>query len=170
MLMANVTDSLRNHVASAFAAHGVSADRVELVNRRPLDQYLALISTVDIALDPFPFVGHTTTCDCLWQGVPVVTLAGKSYASRFGGTALVNLGRQDLIAKTRGQYVEIAAHLARDLDRLEWLRARLRGEMLRSPLLDAPGFTRNLEAAYQQMWVRWCQSSSGTKVSNRSDV
>ena len=170
VLMANVTDSLRNHVASAFAAHGVSADRVELVNRRPLDQYLALISTVDIALDPFPFVGHTTTCDCLWQGVPVVTLAGKSYASRFGGTALVNLGRQDLIAKTRGQYVEIAAHLARDLDRLEWLRARLRGEMLRSPLLDAPGFTRNLEAAYQQMWVRWCQSSSGTKVSNRSDV
>ncbi len=161
VLMAHVTDSLRNHVSSAFEYHGVRAERLELASRRPLDQYLALISSVDIALDPFPFVGHTTTCDCLWQGVPVVTLAGKSYASRFGGTALLNLGLQDLIAQSREEYVEIAARLASDLDRLEQLRAGLRNQMLHSPLLDAQGFTRNLEAAYRQMWVRWCQPSSG---------
>ena len=160
VLLAPVTPSLRRQVGLAFERHGVSAERVELASRRPRGEYLKLIGRVDIALDPFPFNGHTTTCDCLWQGVPVVTLAGETYVSRYGGSALLNLGMQDLIASTREQYVAIARGLATDVDRLQGLRAGLRARMLASPLVDAAGFTRNLEAAYRRMWVDWCAKQS----------
>ena len=160
VLLAPVTPSLRRQVGLAFERHGVSAERVELASRRPRGEYLKLIGRVDIALDPFPFNGHTTTCDCLWQGVPVVTLAGETYVSRYGGSALLNLGMQDLIASTREQYVAIARGLATDVERLQGLRAGLRARMLASPLVDAAGFTRNLEAAYRRMWVDWCAKQS----------
>ena len=159
VLLAHATPWLEHYVAESFERHGVDAGRVELTSQRPHQQYLALISQVDLALDPFPFNGHTTTCDCLWQGVPVVMMAGRTYASRFGSTALVNLGLGDLIADTTTQYVEIAARLAGDLQRLTDLRAGLRSRMTESPLLDAQGFTRHLEAAYREMWAMWCGGS-----------
>ncbi len=160
VFLAHATPWLAAHVRDALARHGIAADRVELASRRPHAEYLALISTVDVALDAFPFNGHTTTCDCLWQGVPVVMLAGKTYVSRFGSSALVNLDLQEWIATTPQQYVETAAHLASDLSRLAELRAGLRERMAASPILDAGGFTRNLEAAYREMWQAWCSSSS----------
>ena len=126
------------------------------VGRQPQEEYFRLLARVDIGLDPFPFNGHTTTCDCLWMGVPVVMLAGATYASRFGGSALVNLGLESLIAGSQTQYVEIAIQLASDSAALETLRADLRPRMSRSPLVDGVGFTRNLEAAYREMWARWC--------------
>jgi len=156
VLMVHVTDSLREYVVNIFQANAVSAGRLEFANRRPLAQYLELISSVDIALDPFPFVGHTTTCDCVWQGVPVVTLAGETYVSRFGGSALVSMGLQQWIAQSREEYVEIAARLAGDLDRLAELRAGLRQRMASSRLVDGVAFTRNLETEYRRMWAAWC--------------
>jgi predicted O-linked N-acetylglucosamine transferase (SPINDLY family) len=160
VLLAPVTAALRKYVCRAFERQGVNPERVELAGRRSRGEYLKLINRVDIALDPFPFNGHTTTCDCLWQGVPLVTLAGPTYASRFGGSALVNLGLRDLIAGSREQYVDVARGLAANLDRLKGLRGSLRGMMLDSPLLDAQGFTRNLEAAYRRMWGDWCARPS----------
>lgn len=160
MLLAFVTPWLQGHVAEVFERHGVDPGRVELAGRRAHPEYLRLISQVDAALDSFPFNGHTTTCDCLWQGVPVVTRAGGVYASRFGSTAHVNLQLQDLIASTREEYVEIAAALAGDLPRLGRLRASLRSTMLDSALLDAEGFSRHLEAAYRDMWIGWCHGGN----------
>jgi len=86
----------------------------------------------------------------------VVVLAGETYVSRFGASALVNLTMPELIATSTEQYIETAVQLAGDLERLQTLREGLRGRMLASPLLDAAGFARNLEAAYRQMWTRWC--------------
>lgn len=156
ILLANVSTSLRRRVMDSFERAGVSGDRVELTNRQPYEEYLRLIQSADIVLDPFPFNGHTTTCDALWMGVPVIMLAGRTYASRFGGSALVNLELDDMIAATPTEYVEIAERLAADLDRLRLLRAGLRPAIAKSPILDAAGFTRNLEDAYRQMWRRWC--------------
>jgi predicted O-linked N-acetylglucosamine transferase (SPINDLY family) len=108
-------------------------------------------------LDAFPWNGHTTICDALWMGVPSVVREGTTYASRIGGTPLINLDLGDLIARTRDDYVRIAAELAGDLPRLAHLRGRLRGQMVESPLMDAAGFVRNMEEAYRQMWHAWCR-------------
>jgi predicted O-linked N-acetylglucosamine transferase (SPINDLY family) len=144
------------------AARGIDPSRIELFDKCASADYLRLQQRADIALDPFPFNGHTTTCDSIWMGLPVVMLEGDMYASRFGGSVLANVGLEDLIARTPSQYVDIAVALASDLDRLIDLRRNLRGRMAASPLLDHQGFTRNLESAYRQMWLDWCATRQKT--------
>jgi predicted O-linked N-acetylglucosamine transferase (SPINDLY family) len=161
LVLAHVTPGLERYVRDAFERERIAGERIALARCCPHDAYLKLIAGVDIALDPFPFNGHTTTCDCLWQGVPVVSWAGTTYVSRFGSSALMNLGLEELVSGSRDAYVEIAAALAEDRSQLVHLRKELRGRMLRSPILDAQAFTRELEAAYRETWTRWC-AKSGT--------
>jgi predicted O-linked N-acetylglucosamine transferase (SPINDLY family) len=156
VVVAHSTPWLSHYVSEIFERRGVDPRRVELTRRRPHEEYLKLIADVDVALDAFPFNGHTTTCNSLWQGVPVVMMLGQTYASRFGSTALVNLGLAELLAETQDQYVEIARSLAGDLEKLGELRAGLRARMRASPLLDAQGFARHVETAYRGMWHQWC--------------
>jgi protein O-GlcNAc transferase len=156
LVLADPSDAALARMRSVLSAHGVASERLEFVGKRPRGEYLQLHEQVDIALDTFPFNGHTTVCEALWMGVPVIVMAGETYVSRFGGSALVNLDLQDLIATSPAGYIESAVQLAGDLDRLQALRATLRQRMQVSPLLDAAGFTRNLEAVYRQMWTRWC--------------
>src|SRR5262249_46176905 len=147
---------LRKHLRETFQRHGVAPERLELTGWRPRREYLELINRADIALDPFPFNGHTTTCDCLWQGGPGVTLSGNSFVTPFGASALATLGLNELIAHSAEEYIEIAVNLAQDLPRLTQLRESLRQKMERSPLLSFHEFTRNLEAVYRRMWTDWC--------------
>jgi protein O-GlcNAc transferase len=142
-----------------FAAVGIGEDRLDLrgwIATR--DSHLELYGEIDIALDTYPYQGTTTTCEALWMGVPVVTLAGTSHRSRVGVSILSNLGLAELIAGDPEQYVRLAVDLANDLPRLTEIRAGLRERMLRSPLTDAPRFARNVELAYRQMWRSWCES------------
>ena len=139
-----------------FASHGVSAERVEFTGYLPTAEYLRAYDRIDIGLDPFPLGGGTTTCDALWMGVPVVSLAGETAVGRGGLSILSNLGLAELVARDAGSYVEIAVELARDRSRLAGLRAGLRERMRASPLLDAPRFARNVEAVYRLLWERWC--------------
>jgi predicted O-linked N-acetylglucosamine transferase (SPINDLY family) len=157
VILADMAASLRARLVETFARHGIAAERLELVHRLPRAQYLELINRVDIALDPFPFNGHTTTCDCLWQGVPVVTLAGHTYVSRFGSSAHRVLGLTSLVAQQPEQYVDIAVSLAGDLSGLGAMRAQLRERMRTSALLDFRGFTSNLEAEYRRMWREYIE-------------
>ena len=115
VILADMVDSLRQYIARTLTRHGVDIAQIELVNRTPRDGYLRLINRLDIALDPFPFNGHTTTCDCLWQGVPVVTLSGDSYVSRFGSSGLMSLGLEQLVVDSVEQDIDAAARLAADL-------------------------------------------------------
>jgi predicted O-linked N-acetylglucosamine transferase (SPINDLY family) len=148
--------SLEQRLHQTFADLGVAAERLELVDRLPRPRYLELISRLDVALDPFPFNGHTTTCDCLWQGVPVITLSGSTYASRFGGSGLATLGLHELVTHSRADYIAAAIELAGDRQRLQEYRATLRNRMAASPLVDFRGFTQCLEQAYRRMWRTWC--------------
>jgi protein O-GlcNAc transferase len=148
---------LEEHLKAGAGRYGIDPGRIEMCEKRPRVDYLKLIAETDIALDPFPFNGHTTTCDTIWQGVPVVMLMGQTYASRFGGSVLANVGLEGLMAGSVDQYVDAAVELAEDRARLVELRAGLRPAMAASPLLDFAGFTRNLEHAYRQMWITWCQ-------------
>jgi predicted O-linked N-acetylglucosamine transferase (SPINDLY family) len=139
-----------------FGQHGIDRARLELLGRRPRDRYLALYQEMDIALDPFPYNGGVTTCDALWMGVPVVTLAGESYVSRQGVALLSNLGLDDWVAGAPDAYVDIATRWAHDVEGLGRLRAGLRERMTNSPLTDGLRFTRFLAEAYRWMWQRWC--------------
>ncbi|MBI3839169.1 MAG: tetratricopeptide repeat protein [Planctomycetia bacterium] len=151
---------LERHLHESAEQRGIDPKRVELCNRVPTAEYLRLVSQADIALDSFPFNGHTTTCDSIWMGVPVVVLEGNTYASRFGGSVLANVGLGHLITRTVEQYVDAAAELAANIDRLADLRRELRPSMADSALLDSWGFTRHLERVYRQMWLKWCGSST----------
>jgi predicted O-linked N-acetylglucosamine transferase (SPINDLY family) len=144
-------------VRGRFAGKGISPDRLEFPGRQPWPQYVRTYGRIDIALDPFPWGGGITTCDALWMGVPVVSLVGRTAVGRGGASILTNVGVQELVARTPEQYVQIATDLAGDLPRLAELRRTLRGRMEASPLMDAPRFARNVEAAYRQMWRNWCQ-------------
>lgn len=140
-----------------FSHHGIEPDRLELLGRIPgRAAHLDVYNRVDIALDTFPYNGTTTTCEALWMGVPVVTLEGNRHAGRVGVSLLTQVGLTDLIAKTQEDYVNIAVRLASELPKLASLRADLRQQMAASALCDGVQFTRDLEAAYREMWWKWC--------------
>jgi predicted O-linked N-acetylglucosamine transferase (SPINDLY family) len=148
--------SHRQRTLEALEREGVGARRVEFLEHRPRPQYLELYHRLDIVLDTAPYNGHTTSLDALWMGVPVVSLAGNAPVSRAGLSQLSNLGLPKLAAHSEEDYVRIAVELAGDLPRLLGLRRSLRERMKNSVLMDAPRFTRNVEAAYRSMWQTWC--------------
>lgn len=137
-------------VRALIERHGLPVERVELVGgSRHLEDYLRAISAVDIALDPVPFTGGFTTIDCLWMGVPVVTLAGPTLASRFGWSNMARIDLPELVAHDEAAYVDIAVKLAQDAGRVSGLRAGLRERLARSSLMDFGRHARELEAAYR---------------------
>jgi predicted O-linked N-acetylglucosamine transferase (SPINDLY family) len=144
----------RDSVARIFADEGIDAGqggRLELREYVEFPEYIAMYKDVDIVLDTFPFNGHTTTCQALWMGVPVVTLAGNVSRSRMGASVLGTIGLGELVAQSQDEYVRIATELANDLPRLAAMRSTLRQRVAQSPILDCAGFTRALEAAYTEM-------------------
>ena len=145
-------------VLAAFGRHGIEPPRVTLLGKQPREAYFRLYHDVDICLDTFPFCGGNVTADALWMGVPVVTLAGKSWPSRQGVGMLIQAGLEDLVTQSPAAFVEAATRLAHDLPRLADLRAQLRDRVKRT-LGDVEGFTRQLEAAYRQMWHAYCAAS-----------
>ena len=126
-------------------------DRVAFVPFQSREGYLAVYRQIDIGLDTFPYNGHTTSLDGLWQGVPTVTLVGRTVVGRAGWSQLSNLGLTELAAATVPAFVATAVGLAGDLPRLWTLRRSLRDRMRQSPLCDATGFARGVEAAYRAM-------------------
>jgi protein O-GlcNAc transferase len=150
----------RDRVRDLLKQGEVDPARLKFVGWVPYYEYFKLYQQIDIGLDPFPCNGGTTTCNALWMGVPVVTLAGQTAVGRGGVSVLRNIGLPELIAETPLQYVQIATDLAKDLSRLAELRRTLRTRMLSSPLMDAPRFARNVESAYTQMWRNWCEAGN----------
>jgi len=151
----------RERLTRFFQARGIEPARLELHGFLPEARaHLALYGEMDLALDPFPYGGTTTTCDALWMGAPVVSLAGRIHAGRVGSSLLHAVGLGELVASDVEHYIRLAVALAADRDRLAQLRAGLRGRMQRSPLMDAAGFCRRLEAAYREMWHGWCSRAA----------
>jgi predicted O-linked N-acetylglucosamine transferase (SPINDLY family) len=136
-----------------LARRGVAGERLMLAPFTPTSAgHLAAYQAIDIALDPFPYNGTTTTCEALWMGVPVIALLGDRHSARVGASLLTRLGLEQLIARDPADYVERAVALAADPAALIELRQDLRPRFTASPLRDAAAFARSIEAAYRRMW------------------
>jgi predicted O-linked N-acetylglucosamine transferase (SPINDLY family) len=160
LLLLSTEGSHRQRPLEILRQAGVEGHRVEFVTPQPRQGYLELYHRMDVALDPFPYNGHTTTLDALWMGVPVVSLAGDTPVSRGGFGILGNLGLSELVAHSKDDYVRIAAELANDWKRLAQLRATLRGRMENSVLMNAPRFAAQIERAYRAMWQEWATNNA----------
>jgi len=150
------TATHRDRVRRALHEAGIEDARAGFVGLQSLADYLETYRLIDVALDTHPYGGGTTTCDALWMGVPVVSLAGRTAVSRAGSTLLANVGLERLVARTAEQYVELAAGLIRDTAALASLRSGLRERIESSPVMDAPRFARDMEAAFRAVWRAWC--------------
>ena len=152
----------RKILIDLFIENGVEHGRIELVSHIPsMFDHLQLYNRIDIGLDTFPYNGTTTTCEALWMGVPVITLAGKTHRSRVGTSLLSNVGLEDLIAETVEEYVEKGVSLANNVKKRKSIHRDLRSRMARSFLMDSARFTRSLERTYRWMFNEWI-GSSGT--------
>ncbi|MGZ5051293.1 MAG: O-linked N-acetylglucosamine transferase family protein [Methylobacter sp.] len=167
--------SIREQMMRFFADRGIEPGRISAFAKVSHNDFWKLHSEVDIALDPFPFGGGTTTCETLWLGVPLVTCTGKvggdfapRFASRMGYAFLNNLGLSELAAETVERYVEIAVNLANKPESLAVLRKTLRLRMANAPLTDEKRFVREMEEAYRTMWQQWCKQPS--KINNQRDI
>jgi protein O-GlcNAc transferase len=150
---------VRDRITRRFVEQGVEASRLALEGRTPGQlAHLARYAEVDIALDPFPYNGTTTTCEALWMGVPVIALEGDRHAARVSAGILRRVGLDPLVAGTPKQYQALALELARRPARLAELRASLRARLSSSPLLDRAGFARGVESAYRALWRAWCRA------------
>jgi predicted O-linked N-acetylglucosamine transferase (SPINDLY family) len=153
----NLQPARRLELLAAFAARGVAADRLDLRHELgPGQSHLDVYATIDVSLDVFPWCGHTTACESLWMGVPIVTLATDRHAGRMTASVLAAVGLNELIATTPAEYLAKVRSLAIELDRLAALRSTLRLRMRGSRLCDGAAWTRSLELAYRTMWHRWC--------------
>lgn len=142
-------ETTREKLVKSIESRGIDPTRVEVLPRvNGLAEHLAAYGRIDIALDPFPYNGTTTTCEALWMGVPVITLRGDRHSARVGASILTAVGLESLIAVSTEDYIDIASSLAADQSRLNELRNGLRSRVASSPLTDGRGFVEKLENAY----------------------
>ncbi len=156
LLLCTQQGSHRERATDFLSQRNISTERVLFVDFMKTLKYFCNYEPIDIALDPFPYGGGTTTCDALWMGVPVVCLAGPMAVGRGGVSILSQLGLTELLGQDTEEYIGIAVKLAHDQERLALLRTTLRERMKKSPLMDAPRFARNVETAFRTMWRKWC--------------
>ncbi len=142
--------------AATFARRGIPPDRLRMTDIVAAHDYFLLYQNVDVALDPFPYNGGTTTMDALYMGVPLVTIEGRWATARAGMTLLRTAGLSQWIAHTPAEYVRLAAGLAGDLPALAEWRRTLRGHLRASPLMDGPRFAADVERAFRRAWRHWC--------------
>jgi predicted O-linked N-acetylglucosamine transferase (SPINDLY family) len=153
--------AVRESVTEKLASSGITPDRTELLGFLPTTaEHLATYQRVHVALDPFPYNGTTTTCEALWMGVPVVSLAGDRHASRVGLSLLTAADHADWAVETPAAYIAKAIELANAPATLAQLRTTLRSDLKQSDLLNHPTQATRLESALRTTWQNWCTSQT----------
>ncbi|MEL7333468.1 MAG: tetratricopeptide repeat protein [Cyanobacteria bacterium J06560_2] len=145
------------HFKRQFVHYGTHPE--QLIFEGPtlkIEDFFQSYHSIDIALDPTPYNGGTTTCESLWMGVPVITLQGERFCSRMSHSLLHSVGLPELSTLTGAQYVKTAVALSNDLAQLQHIRQGLRSTMAASPLCQAKLSAQGLEKAYRQAWITFC--------------
>ena len=154
--------------AGLFAAQGIAPERLRLCGPSGLAEMMQDYGEIDIALDPTPYNGGTTTLQALWMGVPVVALAGGNFVSRMGASFMATLGWPDWVAADEAGYVAAAVALAQTLATLRAGRPALRARMLASPLCDIDAYVANFEVLLRRMWDQHRAGGSGRLLAARA--
>ncbi len=151
---------LRDKLLQGFEDEGVPGGRIEFSGFfTDPKAHFSLYRQVDLALDPFPYNGVTTTLEALWMGVPVLALQGRHSLARHGSAILGLLGLDSLIAQDPQEYVTKGASLASDPEGLRAVRTGLRARLAASPICDAPEFAQRMEALYRDLWTQACEKA-----------
>ena len=158
------SDEARAALVEAARARGVEPERLVFARALPLAEHLARLALADLFLDTFHYNAHTTCSDALWAGLPVLTLAGDTFASRVAASLLQTIGLPELVAPDVAAYESLALALAASPERLADLRRRLQAQRTHAPLFDTPRYTRQLETAYEAMWRRHEQGLAPTHI------
>jgi protein O-GlcNAc transferase len=153
-------DAVAEALRKRFARAGVAPERIDIRGRQSLAGFFALFAEIDVALDPFPYNGGTTSFHSLWMGVPVITLAGQWPLARCGLMIMENAGLPEFVAHDAQGYVGIARRCADDLPRLAQLREGMRRRFNAAPFADAAGLAHAMDDTYRLMWRRWCTAQS----------
>ena len=139
-----------------FEKHNINNNRIILEGKsNTRKELLEVYNKIDIALDPFPFQGNTSTEEATWMGVPVITLKGDRYLFHFGESLNTNLNMKDWIAENHDEYVSIAMKFSSNLDELSKIRMNLRQIALQSPVFDAPRFAEHFSKMLWEMWKKF---------------
>ncbi|HKT53047.1 MAG TPA: tetratricopeptide repeat protein [Caulobacteraceae bacterium] len=153
-LMQDSSSAARNLQAEA-KARGVEPKRLVFAPRQALPEHLARHRLADLFLDTSPYNAHTTASDALWAGLPVLTHAGDTFASRVGASLLRAVGMEELIVPSWDAYGGLAVGLAKNPERLAAIKAKLAANRMTTPLFDTALFARHIEAAYVAMADRY---------------
>jgi predicted O-linked N-acetylglucosamine transferase (SPINDLY family) len=145
-----------------MAKRGIDENRLIFIGGRPTSEHYKIVARADIALDSFPYNGTTTTGDCLWMGVPVITLAGETHAGRVGLSMLSRVGLEELVATSIPEYIEKAVLLANHPERLTQLRSELRARMRGSDVTNGRKVMAGIEEAYRALWMEHCKKGANT--------
>ena len=152
-------DAVANALRQRFVRAGIAPERIDIRGRQSLAGFFALFAEIDVALDPFPYNGGTTSFHSLWMGVPVITLAGEWPLARCGLMVMENAGLPEFVAADADAYIAIARRCAADLPQLARLRAGMRRRFNAAPFADGPGLARALEETYRSLWQERCNQA-----------
>jgi protein O-GlcNAc transferase len=143
------------NIRAAALSHGVGPDRLVFTDVAAKDEHIRRGYLADLFLDTPVCNAHTTGCDILWSGTPMLTLPGERMASRVAASLLNAAGLPQLVADSHQRYEDVAVSLAEDMDVLLGIRGKLEDARLTCPLFDTQRWVRNLEAGYKLMWARY---------------
>jgi protein O-GlcNAc transferase len=154
---------IREELIKSFKSHGIDAKRLTLEGSSPMRQYYDTYNKVDMALDPFPFPGGTTSIDGLWMGVPVVTLSGNTFIGRQGETILKNMGMEDWVSYSEKEYIDLAVKKAKQIQSRKKYKEDLRKKIEKSPVMNTKIFAQHLTEAFEGMWMQFIQKTKKNK-------
>lgn len=152
-------------IINAFKKNGIPEECIILKSWiKETIEHKELYNEIDIALDPFPYNGTTTTFEALWAGIPVIALNGDSHRARVSASILTHLDMKDNIGKTKEDYIKKAVSLAGNRQRLEEFHRTLRNILSESSLCDHRGFADKMENTYRDIWTRWVNNKLLSKA------
>jgi len=148
--------SVIERISEWFEESGVQLSRIQFVNKVPENGHLSVYNSIDCLLDTFPWSGHTTACEALWMGVPVVTLYGDRHAGRMVSSVLQHAGLKELIAYSKNEYIDKAIHVTQNLAVLDKMRRMMREKLSSSRLMDTAGYVHEVESLFRKLWENYC--------------